>query len=88
MVARKVDKMGTKLTLRIDERLIKFAKEYSARSGKSVSRIVSDFFEIIKNEEIKRNETLTPVVKSLKGILKGKRIDEADYRKHLEKKYL
>jgi len=80
--------MITKLTLRMDADLIESAKEYSAQTGKSVSRIVSDLFEIIKNEKIKKEEALTPTVRSLKGILKGKQIDEKDYKKYLEKKYL
>lgn len=42
--------MITKLTLRIDDDLIASAKEYSAQTGKSVSRIVADLFEIIKFE--------------------------------------
>jgi len=80
--------MITKLTLRMDDNLIESAKEYSAQTGKSVSRIVADLFEIIKNEKINRGETLTPTVRSLKGILKGKQIDEKDYKKYLEEKYL
>ncbi len=44
--------MITKLTLRMDNNLIESAKEYSAQTGKSVSRIVADLFEIIKNEKI------------------------------------
>ena len=80
--------MLTKLTLRMDDNLIESAKEYSAQTGKSVSRIVADLFEIIKNEKLKKEETLTPTVKSLKGILKGKQLDERDYKKYLEAKYL
>jgi len=80
--------MGSKLTLRIDETLIKAAKEYSAKKGKSVSRLVADFFQVIRNEKIKEKRELTPTVKSLKGILKGKEISENDYKKFLEDKYL
>ncbi len=80
--------MITKLTLRMDDNLIESAKEYSAQTGKSVSRIVADLFAIIKNEKINREDALTPTVRSLKGILKGKQIDENDYKKYLEEKYL
>ncbi|MBI5143080.1 MAG: antitoxin [Nitrospirae bacterium] len=79
--------MLTKLTLRMDDNLIESAKEYSSQTGKSVSRIVADLFEIIKNEKIKREDPLTPTVRSLKGILKGKQLDEKDYKKYLEEKY-
>jgi hypothetical protein len=80
--------MLTKLTLRMDDDLIKSAKEYSAQTGKSVSRIVADLFEMIKNEKIKGEEGLTPAVRSLKGVLKGKQVDEKDYHNYLEEKYL
>lgn len=80
--------MITKLTLRMDDNLIESAKEYSAKTGKSVSRIVADLFEIIKNEKLNKEETLTPTVRSLKGILKGKQVDEKDYKKYLDEKYL
>jgi hypothetical protein len=80
--------MLTKLTLRMDDNLIESAKKYSAQTGKSVSRIVADLFAIIKNEKIKNEDPLTPTVRSLKGILKGKQINEKDYKKYLEEKYL
>ena len=80
--------MNTKLTLRMDDNLIESAKKYSAKTGKSVSRIVADLFEIIKNEKLKKEYELSPTVRSLKGALKGSRIDERDYKKHLEDKYL
>jgi hypothetical protein len=51
--------MNTKLTLRMDNDLIESAKEYSAETGKSVSRIVSDLFEIIKNEKLKKEYPFT-----------------------------
>lgn len=80
--------MLTKLTLRMDDNLIESAKEYSAQTGKSVSRIVANLFEIIKNDKLNKEESLTPTVKSLKGILKGKQLDEKDYKEYLEEKYL
>ena len=40
--------MITKLTLRIDDGFTESAKEYSAQTGKSVSRIVAGLLEIIK----------------------------------------
>jgi hypothetical protein len=80
--------MNTKLTLRLDEDLIKSAKRYAAQTGKPISRIVADLFEIIRTERLKKEYSLTPAVKSLKGALKGKKIDESDYKKYIEEKYL
>ncbi len=42
--------MNTKLTLRMDDNLIESAKEHAAKTGKSVSRIGADLFEIIKRQ--------------------------------------
>ena len=80
--------MNTKLTLRLDDHLIASAKEYSAKTGKSVSKIVSDFFVIIKNEKLKENNSITPTVRSLKGILKNNDVTKSDYKNYLEEKYL
>jgi len=80
--------MNTKLTLRLDDHLIESAKEYSARTGKSVSKIVSDFFVIIKNEKLNKRCSITPTVQSLKGILKQSKFSEKDYKDYLEDKYL
>jgi hypothetical protein len=80
--------MNTKLTLRMDDNLIESAKEHSAKTGKSVSRIVADLFEIIKNEKLKKEYTLTPTVRTLKGALKRRPVDEKVYKKYLEEKYL
>ena len=80
--------MNAKLTLWMDKDLIEAAEEYSSKTGKSVSRIVADLFEIIKNDKLKKEYPLTPTVKSLKGALNGKQIDEKDYNKYLEEKYL
>ncbi len=80
--------MNKKLTLRLDDHLIESAKEYSAKTGKSVSKIVSDFFVIIKNEKLKKSSPVTPTVQSLKGILKDSQFTENDYRNHIEEKHL
>ncbi len=80
--------MNTKLTLRMDDKLIASAKQYSAHSGKSISKIVADLFTIIKNEKTKKKYKLTPTVKSLKGVMRGEKVSEKDYKKYLERKYL
>ena len=80
--------MNTKLTLRMDDSLIESAKHYSARSGKSVSQIVADYFTMIKNEELDNRELLTPAVRALKGVLADTGADESDYFKYLEEKHL
>jgi hypothetical protein len=77
--------MNTKLTLRMDDALIQKMKRYSAKSGKSVSQLVADYFALI-DEQPGENE-LTPWVRSLVGVIAGSKLTEADYRKHLQEKY-
>ena len=80
--------MQTKLTLRLDDKIIQRAKEQSTKQGKSLSKLVEDYFQLYHSDPSEKNEKLPPVVRSLKGILKNTDIDRADYRKHLEEKYL
>lgn len=80
--------MNTKLILHLDENLIESAKEYSERTGKSMSRIVADFFQMLKNSNTEKEPQLPPTVQSLKGVLKGSNVKKEDYKKYLEEKYL
>lgn len=76
----------TKLTLRLDTRLIERAKKVARRRGKSVSRMVADYFRTLETGE-KRAENLPPLTRSLYGILEGSELGEEAYREHLEKKH-
>jgi hypothetical protein len=80
--------VATKLTLRIDEELIARAKTYAKQSGKSVSRLVADFFALLSQGEDEQAQKITPKVKSLHGLLRDATVDFEDYKKHIEQKYL
>ncbi len=81
--------MNTKLTLRLEEELIKSAKNHANIIGKSVSQMVADYFYILDKKSLKKPIQLTPIVKSLKGSLKNTDIiDENEYKSYLENKYL
>lgn len=79
--------MNTKLTLRLDDELIRAAKEHSEKSGRSVSKLVADFFALIDAQDGPPNTEPTPCVRSLVGALKGATVDEDDHHRHLEEKY-
>lgn len=79
--------MNTKLTLRIDEELIKVAKKHAAVTGKSVSRMVADYFILLDKMTSADSIQLTPIVRSLKGSLKCTQIDESEYKKYIEEKH-
>ena len=80
--------MQTKLTLRLDDELINRAKSYAKKSGKSVSQIVAGYFSMLDDKPEKETSELTPIVRSLKGSLKGAKIGKKDYKKYLEEKHL
>ncbi|MFH0787377.1 MAG: DUF6364 family protein [Pseudomonadota bacterium] len=79
--------MQTKLTLRLDERLIREAKSLANRKGQSVSQIVANYFHSLKEKPAEKQTNLTPIVKSLKGALRGTPLDLKDYHRYLEEKY-
>ena len=79
--------MQSKLTLRLDARLIRRAKAYARRRGKSLSAIIADFFAGIDEPGIAAAERRSPAVRSLVGALSGHRVDEADYHGYLERKH-
>lgn len=79
--------MNTKLTLRMEEAVVRKAKMEAKRRGKSVSRMVAEFIESIGPRPASE-KPLPPTTASLIGILKGKKISEDDYKAHLREKYL
>ena len=80
--------MQTKLTLRLEEALINQAKAYAKHRGKSVSQIVADYFALLGTDTQPVEQEVGPITQSLRGALRGTGVDEQDYRKHLEEKYL
>ena len=80
--------MQTKLTLRLEQRVIQRAKRYVKRNHRSLSRIVADYFWALEDTASPEGRW-SPLVRSLKGALAhGRRASGADYHKHIEKKYL
>ncbi|MBN1268331.1 MAG: antitoxin [Kiritimatiellae bacterium] len=78
--------MNTKLTLRMDTKMVRKAKAEARRRGKSVSRMVADFFDALGRTHGK-TQSLPPTTRSLVGLLKGRSVSEKDYRQHLREKY-
>ena len=79
--------MQTKLTLRLDDSLIKKAKEYSQNRGKSLSQIVADHFGLLTSENESGYQATTPLTKSLRGILTQNPVEHDDYYRYLEEKH-
>ncbi len=73
--------MDTKPTLGMDDMMVWEAKTPSASRGKSVSQMFGEFVTALS--AVKRSQGLPPVTKSLLGVMKGRRVSELDYKKHL-----
>jgi hypothetical protein len=80
--------MGAKITLYSQTHLIDEVKKYAKKHNTSVSKIVTDFFELIVRQENEKNDTDTKNTSKLFGLLKDKQTDKTQYYEHLEKKYL
>jgi hypothetical protein len=77
--------MNTKLTLRMDEALVRHAKTEAAQRGKSVSQMFSEF--VLSLGASKRATVLPPVTDALRGIVKNSNLSEEDYKEHLLEKH-
>jgi hypothetical protein len=79
--------MNSKLTLRMDDMLIQQAKQAAEKRGKSVSRMVAEFFGTL-GERTKPGLSYPPITASLLGVLRDKPMDEGAYKRHLREKHL
>ncbi len=79
--------MQTKLTLRLEDELIKKAKIKAKEQGKSLSQIVADYFKLLAQDS-RMPPVLSLTTASLVGIINEVDLDESNYKKHLEDKYL
>ena len=76
-----------KLTLSVDDEIIRKAKERARAQGVSVSQMVSVFFASIASSK-QPTEKTPPILRKLTGILAREKKPLEKYRDHLERKYL
>lgn len=78
--------METKLTLKMDQKVIQSVKIYAESNKRSLSKLVEDYFRklISENEPTKH---FSPLVEELSGIISEKDLKKLDYIEYLEKKY-
>ena len=79
--------MDTKLTLKLDHSIIEQAKTYAKGKNTSLSKLIESYLGLLVDP--KGNHQVTPLVKSLSGVVKLPRNYEykKDYKKHLLNKY-
>lgn len=73
--------MTTKLTLTLDDNVIRRAKRYAKAKGRSVSELVEVYFKSITELNENQSDDLAPSVKSLMGSFKAPK--DFDYKKVL-----
>jgi hypothetical protein len=78
--------MDTKLTLKLDDRIIRSAKEYAQTNNKSLSKLVELYFKNLVSENGEKAK-YSPLVEELSGVIAEKDLRNLDYVGYLEKKY-
>ncbi|RME40474.1 MAG: hypothetical protein D6796_17155 [Caldilineae bacterium] len=74
----------TKLTLRVDEPIVKAAKEYARHHNTSLSKLVSEYLRVLVREE--GNLAQPPILQELTNILPAETSTQ-EYYTYLESKY-
>ncbi|NBP68077.1 MAG: hypothetical protein EBR30_16270 [Cytophagia bacterium] len=81
--------METKLTLKLKRTTIERGKRFAKKRNTSLSKLVANYLE--KITEVDEEEQISPLVKSLVGVVKkdkkGWKEHRNDYTDHLIKKY-
>ena len=78
--------METKLTLKLDQKVINSVKLYAERNNRSLSRLVEDYFRKLI-EESNLPKKYSPLVEELSGVISENDLQSLDYVSYLEKKY-
>ncbi len=81
--------MNTKLTLKLNKRVIDRAKKYAHKNKQSLSVMVEKYFNLISDKESITEIEISPNVRELSGIIhlpKNINLKEV-YRNHIEAKY-
>jgi Family of unknown function (DUF6364) len=80
--------MDNKLTLRLDNDIIERAKAYAQKKNTSLSKLIESYLDVLTNNGKNEAEEVTPLVKSLSGIVDISASNhKKEYKKHLLKKY-
>ena len=74
--------MNTKLTLTIEQSIIKRAKSYAKGKGRSLSDIIENYLKAITTEQ-RVEDDISPLINSLRGSFKAP--ESFDYKKELSK---
>jgi len=78
--------METKLTLKLDQKIIRSAKVYAENNKRSLSKLVEDYFRKLVSEN-EPSKQYSPLVVELSGVISERDLEKLDYVEYLEQKY-
>ena len=78
--------MDTKLTLKMDQSVIRSVKKYAEKNNRSLSKLVEDYFKNLVADNEPENQ-YSPLVEELSGVISAEDLKNLDYVSYLEKKY-
>lgn len=80
--------MRTKLTLTVEESVIKKAKSYAKHTGRSLSELIENYLETLTEEN--KDEDISSKLKKIAGVVKlpGDFDEKAELRAYMENKHL
>jgi macrodomain Ter protein organizer (MatP/YcbG family) len=67
--------MDTKLTLKLEQAVIEKAKAFAKKNSTSLSELFENYLQNIVAKKEKKENNITPLVKSLSGIIDMNEID-------------
>jgi hypothetical protein len=76
--------MKTKLTLTIEQRVVKNAKKYARKQGRSLSDLVENYLKAITDQEEQETVDVSPLVRSMQGGFRVPDDFDYDYKKGLK----
>ena len=79
--------MSSKLTLSIDETIVRRAKEYAHQRGKSLSKVIEQYLAYVSKNALPPGE-ITPEVAALADVLPASVADRDWKFEYLSEKYL
>jgi predicted HicB family RNase H-like nuclease len=86
---RKINCMDTKLTLSMDETVIKRAKQYAKKNNTSLSKMVENYLKRAASNPKKGPEEIHPLINELTGVIKFPKgyNEKEEYHKRIIEKY-
>ena len=81
--------MKTKLTLRLNDHVIKRAKAYARDHKISLSKLIESYLDSVTKQKDERKPIITPFVESLSGAIElpDDFDNKKEYRDHISEKY-